>query len=92
MVGPCIDRERRIEKTKFQCNMIFESQYILKRCKDKITVCWGVEGGILAHVQCLKVTRSHFSVNAKKGCEKSSVAMQIDARIQSQSNFHLMFC
>ena len=26
-----------------------------------------------------------------KGCEKSSVAVQIDARIQS-SNFYLMFC
>ena len=45
-------------------------------------------GGIFTHVQCLKFTRSHLSVNAYKGCEKSSVAVQIDARIQS-SNFHL---
>ena len=33
--------------------------------------CWGV-GRIFTQVQCLKFTRSHFSVNAKKGFEKSS--------------------
>ena len=49
-----------------------------------ITVGWGV-GRIFTQVQCLKFTRSHFSVNAKKVCEKSSVAVQIDARIQSSS-------
>ena len=64
--------------------------YTLHKCKGKITVCWGV-GRIFTQVKCLKFTRFHFSVNAKKGCEKSSVAVQIDARIQS-SNFHLTFC
>ena len=59
---------------------IFESQYTLNRCQDKITICWGVER-IFTQVECLKFTRSHFSVNAKKGCEKSSIAVQIDARI-----------
>ena len=90
-VGPCIDRARWIEKTKFQWNMTFESQYTLNQCKDNITVCWGV-GRIFAQVQRLKFIRFHFSVSAKKGCEKSmSVAVQIDARIQS-SKFHLTFC
>ena len=41
-VGPCIDRERWIEKTKFQWNMIFESQFTPNQCKDKISVCWGM--------------------------------------------------
>ena len=91
-VGPCIDREPDAEKkkTSFQWNVIFESQYTLNQCKNKITVCWGV-GRIFTKVHCLKFIRSHFSVNAKKGCEKSSVAVQINARIQS-SNFHLTFC
>ena len=66
--------------------MTFESQYTLNQCKDKITVCWGV-GRIFTWVQCLKLTRSHFSVNAKEGFEKSSVAVQIDARIQSSTPF-----
>ena len=62
--------------------MIFESQHTLKQCEDKITVCWGV-GRIFTQEQRLKFTRSHFSVNAKKGCEQKNIAVQIDARIFS---------
>ena len=54
---------------------------------DKI----GVRGGFSHRCNVSKFTSSHFSVNAERGCEKSSVAVQIDARIQS-SNFHLTFC
>ena len=59
-------------------------------CIDRARVCWGV-GRNFTQLQCFKFTHSHYSVNAKKGCEKSSVALPIDARIQS-SNFHLAFC
>ena len=48
------------------------TQYTLNQCKDKITVCRGV-GRIFTQVQCLKFTRSHFSVNAKN--EKRAVSM-----------------
>ena len=68
--------------------MIFESQYILNQCKDKITVSGACGLRIFTQVQCLKFTRCYFSVYARKGCEKSNVAVQIDARIQS-SNLHL---
>ena len=62
----------RNDPKKGHVSTIFESQYTLKQCKDKITFCWGV--GEDAHTGA--ITRSHFSVNAEKGCEKSSVAVQ----------------
>ena len=86
-------RQRTLNrKDQVSVERIFESQYTLNQCKEKITVCLGVER-IFTQVEYFKFTRSHFSVNAKKGCEKSSVAVQIDASIQS-SNFHLLitFC
>ena len=64
--------------------MIRENQYTLNQCKDK-NYCW------LGRGEDFHTGAMFDPVNAKKGCEKSSVAVQIDARIQS-SNFHLTFC
>ena len=41
----------------------------------KITVWWGVRRIFTQAAQCLKFTRSHFSVNAEKGCETEAVSL-----------------
>ena len=48
--------------------MIFETQYTLNQCKDKITVCWGV--GRIFTREMFEIHQFHFSVNAQKGLYK----------------------